>query len=118
MEDVDVRRDSFTYSSAIGTCGAVGRWEEAISLIQTMKNDDARPNRVAYTSAISACARASQWDSAKELFHLMKIDFKTNLLDYVEYYPSDLPAAVDAESLKFVGKEKDRARCTQQYWLY
>lgn len=36
-------------------------------------------------------------------------DFKTNLLDYVEYYPSDLPAAVDAESLKFVGKEKDRA---------
>ena len=36
-------------------------------------------------------------------------DFKKNLLDYIEYYPSDLPAAVDAESLKFVGKEKDRA---------
>jgi hypothetical protein len=36
-------------------------------------------------------------------------DFKRNLLDYVEYYPSDLPAAVDAESMKFVGKEKDRA---------
>jgi len=36
-------------------------------------------------------------------------DFKANLLDYVEAYPSDLPAAVDAEQLKFVGKEKDRA---------
>ncbi len=36
-------------------------------------------------------------------------DFKENLLDYIEYYPSDLPAAVDAETMKFVGKEKDRA---------
>ena len=36
-------------------------------------------------------------------------DFKANLLDYIESYPSDLPAAVDAEQLKFVGKEKDRA---------
>lgn len=74
MEDEDVRRDSYTYSSAIGTCGAVGQWEEAVNLIQTMKNDGARPNRVAYTSAISACAKASQWDSANELFNLMKND--------------------------------------------
>ncbi len=36
-------------------------------------------------------------------------DFKTNVLDYVEAYPSDLPAAVDSEQLKFTGKEKDRA---------
>lgn len=36
-------------------------------------------------------------------------DFKENVLDYVEAYPSDLPAAVDAEQFKFVGKEKDRA---------
>lgn len=36
-------------------------------------------------------------------------DFKANILDYVEAYPSDLPAAVDAEQLKFHGKEKDRA---------
>lgn len=39
----------------------------------------------------------------------MLSDFKENLLDYVEYYPSDLPAAVDSEQLKFDGKEKDRA---------
>jgi len=36
-------------------------------------------------------------------------DFKANVLDYVEAYPSDLPAAVDSEQLKFTGKEKDRA---------
>lgn len=36
-------------------------------------------------------------------------EFKTNLFDYIEAYPSDLPAAVDSEQLKFVGKEKDRA---------
>lgn len=36
-------------------------------------------------------------------------DFKANILEYVEAYPSDLPAAVDAEQLKFTGKEKDRA---------
>lgn len=41
--------------------------------------------------------------------HQFLSDFKKNVLDYVEYYPSDLPAAVDAEQLKFVGKEKDRA---------
>mmetsp|Transcript_8008 Transcript_8008/g.16689 ORF Transcript_8008/g.16689 Transcript_8008/m.16689 type:complete len:517 (+) Transcript_8008:128-1678(+) len=35
-------------------------------------------------------------------------DFKKNLLDYAEYFPHDLPAAVDSEQLKFIGKEKDR----------
>ena len=46
---------------------------------------------------------ASDFDSNKFLS-----DFKANLLDYVQAYPSDLPAAVDAEELKFIGKEKDR----------
>jgi hypothetical protein len=36
-------------------------------------------------------------------------DFKANLLDYTQTYPDDLPAAVDAEMLRFEGKEKDRA---------
>ncbi|KAL7471278.1 hypothetical protein ACHAXS_011584 [Conticribra weissflogii] len=35
-------------------------------------------------------------------------DFKKNLFDYAEYFPHDLPAAVDSEQLKFIGKEKDR----------
>ncbi len=56
MESEGVRRDSFTFSSAISTCGAAGRWEEAVHLMDTMKADGGRgmkPNRFAYTSAIS-----------------------------------------------------------------
>jgi pentatricopeptide repeat protein len=59
METEGVKRDSFTYSSAISTCGAAGRWKEALNLIQSMKREGGvRPNRVAYTSAITACANA------------------------------------------------------------
>ena len=36
-------------------------------------------------------------------------DFQRNLIDYTKTYRDDLPAAVDAEQLRFVGKEKDRA---------
>jgi len=36
-------------------------------------------------------------------------DFQANLSAYAETYPSDLPAAVDAKHLEFLGKEKDRA---------
>jgi hypothetical protein len=36
-------------------------------------------------------------------------DFKANLLEYVEKYPEDMPAAVDPASLKFLGMEKDKA---------
>ena len=38
MEDDGVKRDSFTFSSAISTCGAAGRWEEAVSLINDMNS--------------------------------------------------------------------------------
>lgn len=54
MEKEGVQRDVFTFSSAINTCGAAGRWEEAVDLIRTMKRGgrDTRPNKVTYTSAI------------------------------------------------------------------
>jgi hypothetical protein len=50
----------------------------------------------------------TSFDFASNQYQFLS-DFKTNVLDYVEAYPSDLPAAVDAEQLKFTGKEKDRA---------
>jgi pentatricopeptide repeat protein len=56
MEKEGVKRDVFTYSAAISTCGAAGRWQETVNLINTMKSDggrDTKPNRVSYTSAIS-----------------------------------------------------------------
>eukprot|EP00571_Detonula_confervacea_P012159 CAMPEP_0172311378 /NCGR_PEP_ID=MMETSP1058-20130122/14636_1 /TAXON_ID=83371 /ORGANISM="Detonula confervacea, Strain CCMP 353" /LENGTH=656 /DNA_ID=CAMNT_0013024537 /DNA_START=111 /DNA_END=2081 /DNA_ORIENTATION=- len=74
MESEGVRRDSFTFSSAISTCGAAGRWEEAVDLIRAMKGDRIKPNKVAYTSAISACASSRKWEPAFDLFNNMKSD--------------------------------------------
>lgn len=42
--------------------------------------------------------------SAEEMLE----EFKENLLNYVEMYPEDMPAAVDPSSLKFLGMEKDK----------
>ena len=50
--------------------------------------------------------------------HQYLSDFKANLLEYIEYYPSDLPAAVDSESMKFMGKEKDRANFKENMTAY
>eukprot|EP00804_Cyclotella_cryptica_P013991 CCRYP_002474-RF/>CCRYP_002474-RF protein AED:0.13 eAED:0.13 QI:1291/0.83/0.71/1/0.16/0.14/7/0/283 len=76
MEREGVKRDVFTYSSAINTCGAAGRWEEAVDLIRAMKEEDGgrdtRPNKVTYTSAIVACGNSGQWDAAFDLFNEMK----------------------------------------------
>lgn len=73
MENEGVRRDSFTFSSAISTCGAAGRWQESLDLIDEMKRET-KPNKIAYTSAITACANSEKWEPAFELFNDMKND--------------------------------------------
>lgn len=73
MENEGVRRDSFTFSSAISTCGAAGRWQESLDLIDAMKRET-KPNKIAYTSAITACANSEKWEPAFELFNDMKKD--------------------------------------------
>lgn len=73
MEKEDIRRDSFTFSSAISTCGAAGRWQESLDLIEGMKRET-KPNKIAYTSAITACANSEKWEPAFDLFHDMKND--------------------------------------------
>ncbi|KAL7496583.1 hypothetical protein ACHAWT_004757 [Skeletonema menzelii] len=73
MEKEGVPRDSFTFSSAISTCGAAGRWQESLDLIDAMKRET-KPNKIAYTSAITACANSEKWEAAFELFNDMKKD--------------------------------------------
>ncbi|KAL7448132.1 hypothetical protein ACHAWC_000380, partial [Mediolabrus comicus] len=73
METEGIRRDSFTFSSAISTCGASGRWQESVDLIEAMKRET-KPNKIAYTSAITACANSEKWEPAFELFNDMKND--------------------------------------------
>ena len=59
MEADGITPDGFSFSSAISCCGAEGRWEEALSLIERMKNGGprTRPNKVAFTAAICKMAQ-------------------------------------------------------------
>ena len=61
MKKDGIEPDGFCYSSAISCCGAEGRWEEALKLIEVMRKGGprTRPNKVAYTAAIckSLCTR-------------------------------------------------------------
>lgn len=54
MKKDGIEPDGFCYSSAISCCGAEGRWEEALKLIEVMKQGGprTRPNKVAYSAAI------------------------------------------------------------------
>eukprot|EP00980_Cylindrotheca_fusiformis_P013676 scaffold3515_cov126-Cylindrotheca_fusiformis.AAC.25 len=76
MKKDGIDPDGFCYSSAISCCGAEGRWEEALKLIEVMKQGGprTRPNKIAYTAAIGACGRAGESTKALELFQSMKED--------------------------------------------
>jgi pentatricopeptide repeat protein len=66
--------DGFSFCSAISCCGAEGRWEEALELMQVMQDGGprTRPNKIAYTAAIASCGRSGQVDHAQRLFRQMK----------------------------------------------
>ena len=50
----NLKPDGFTFSSAIACCGAEGKWQEALKLIEAMQKGGpaTRPNKIAYTAAI------------------------------------------------------------------
>ena len=57
MKDEGIQPDGFSYSSAIACCGAEGRWQEALELMEAMSRGGpkCRPNKIAYTAAICEC---------------------------------------------------------------
>jgi pentatricopeptide repeat protein len=76
MKADGIEPDGFSYSSAISCCGAEGRWEEALELMEVMQKGGlrTRPNKIAYTAAISSCGRAGKVEDAVRLFRQMKIE--------------------------------------------
>jgi pentatricopeptide repeat protein len=74
MKADGIEPDGFSYSSAISCCGAEGRWEEALELMEVMQKGGprTRPNKIAYTAAISSCGRAGKVENAVRLFRQMK----------------------------------------------
>lgn len=55
MKADGINPDGFSFASAISCCGASGKWEQAVSLLDIMRKGGPRtqPNKVAYTAAIS-----------------------------------------------------------------
>jgi pentatricopeptide repeat protein len=74
MKEDGIEPDGFSYSAAISCCGAEGRWEEALELMDIMKRGGprTRPNKISYTAAISACGQAGEAKRALALFQTMK----------------------------------------------
>lgn len=74
MKADGIEPDGFSFTSAISCCGAEGRWEEALKLMEIMQKGGprTRPNKVAYTATIAACGRSGKVDHALRLFRQMK----------------------------------------------
>lgn len=74
MKAEGVVPDGFTYTTAISCCGQEGRWEEALAIIEKMREGGLRtqPNKVAYTAALTSCGKVGKVDEALRLFDQMQ----------------------------------------------
>lgn len=51
---------------------SVGRWREAITLVENMRGDGLTPDEYSYAGCIDACAKAMQWKKACQLLDEMR----------------------------------------------
>ena len=68
MTAAGVRPDVISYNAAISACEKAGRCDDALSLLQKMREDGVQPDVYSYSGAIQACAAAQQPDEALRLF--------------------------------------------------
>ena len=62
------------YTQAMGACGRVANWEQALSLLDRMRELGLPPDTRAYNAAMSACARAGQVAPLLELRRHMTVE--------------------------------------------
>ena len=59
------------YTSAISALGRVHACEEAVALLETMRQRALTPNVISYNAATSACKKCGQWQRALEVLEGM-----------------------------------------------
>jgi len=73
----------FTASKAIQDFGKLGKWEEAVGVLRSMKDMNVKPNVVNFNLAISACGQKKQWECALKLLEEMQDEsIEPNVITY------------------------------------
>jgi pentatricopeptide repeat protein len=80
MKERGLRPDVQSYSACISACEAAGQWQAALSLLQSLLDEEednqgseqSMLNLHCFNAAISACAKGGAWVEALELYERMK----------------------------------------------
>jgi pentatricopeptide repeat protein len=80
MKERGLRPDVQSYSACISACEAAGQWQAALSLLQSLLDEEednqgseqSALNLHCFNAAISACAKGGAWVEALELYERMK----------------------------------------------
>lgn len=76
------------HSSAIKACGAEGRWEEALELLQEMREDGVRPNLITYTGG-TCVVHGFRWSGVDESLCRCGMSSRVGLLT-VELFDTEM----------------------------
>jgi pentatricopeptide repeat domain-containing protein 1 len=80
MKESDLKPDTQCYSSVISACEAAGEWQQALSLLQSIMDENSNSsgeedcvlNLYSYNAAISACEKGGAWVEALDIYERMK----------------------------------------------
>lgn len=61
--------DTISFNTAIGACGAAGRWEEALVLLDEISARGLSPTAASFHTAAAACTRAEKWIEALDVLN-------------------------------------------------
>ncbi|CAK8997287.1 Pentatricopeptide repeat-containing protein At2g41720 (Protein EMBRYO DEFECTIVE 2654) [Durusdinium trenchii] len=70
------------YSSCIGECQKLTKWQEALGLLEDVKKQEMSPDIILINATISACESASQWQEALLLLDFSLCSQDTTLVTY------------------------------------
>jgi pentatricopeptide repeat domain-containing protein 1 len=72
MREAEIRPSVQAYSSVVSSCEAAGKWQRAIGVLQSMREEGEIPNLYCLNAAISACEKGGAWVEALELYESIR----------------------------------------------